>query len=47
VPWLFLTYLRHTYVLKASVRGVAPRVEAHEHGVANSIWWNIDTWTRS
>lgn len=47
VPWLFLTYLRHTYVLKSSVRGVAPRVEAHEHGVANSIWWNIDTWTRS
>ncbi|MFF0175900.1 ABC transporter substrate-binding protein [Micromonospora profundi] len=47
VPWLFLTYLRHTYVLKASVQGVTPRVEAHEHGVANSIWWNIDTWTRS
>ncbi|MGC5381521.1 ABC transporter substrate-binding protein [Micromonospora sp. DT68] len=47
VPWLFLTYLRHTYVLKASVQGVTPRVEPHEHGVANSIWWNIDTWTRS
>ncbi|RAO29331.1 Protein XP55 [Micromonospora noduli] len=47
VPWLFLTYLRHTYVLRSSVRGVTPRVEAHEHGVANSLWWNIDTWTRS
>ncbi|MDG4810720.1 ABC transporter substrate-binding protein [Micromonospora sp. WMMD1120] len=47
VPWLFLTYLRHTYVLKSTVRGVTPRVEAHEHGVANSLWWNIDTWTRS
>ncbi|MGW5580582.1 ABC transporter substrate-binding protein [Micromonospora chokoriensis] len=47
VPWLFLTYLRHTYVLKSSVQGVTPRVEAHEHGVANSIWWNINTWKRS
>ncbi|MDG4760504.1 ABC transporter substrate-binding protein [Micromonospora sp. WMMD710] len=46
-PWLFLTYLRHTYVLKSSVQGVAPRVEAHEHGVANSLWWNINTWTRA
>ncbi|MER5701558.1 ABC transporter substrate-binding protein [Micromonospora sp. NPDC002296] len=47
VPWLFLTYLRHSYVLKSSVQGVTPRVEPHEHGVANSLWWNINTWTRS
>ncbi|SBV25290.1 peptide/nickel transport system substrate-binding protein [Micromonospora krabiensis] len=47
VPWLFLTYLRHTYVLKAGIQGVTPRVEPHEHGVANSLWWNIHTWTRS
>ncbi|MEV6375137.1 ABC transporter substrate-binding protein [Micromonospora musae] len=47
VPWLFLTYLRHSYVLKSSVQGVSPRVEAHEHGVANSLWWNLDTWARS
>ncbi|MFI6760864.1 ABC transporter substrate-binding protein [Micromonospora sp. NPDC050417] len=46
VPWLFLTYLKHTYVLKSSVQGVRPRVEPHEHGVANSLWWNINTWTR-
>jgi peptide/nickel transport system substrate-binding protein len=46
VPWLFLTYLKHTYVVKASVHGVTPRVEAHEHDVANSLWWNIDRWTR-
>ncbi|MFK3979508.1 ABC transporter substrate-binding protein [Micromonospora sp. NPDC050397] len=46
VPWLFLTYLKHTYVLKSSVQGAQPRVEPHEHDVANSLWWNIHTWTR-
>lgn len=46
VPWLFLTYLKHTYVVKSSVAGVSPRVEAHEHDVANSLWWNVHTWTR-
>jgi peptide/nickel transport system substrate-binding protein len=46
VPWVFLTYLQHTYVVRDTVAGVTPRVEAHEHDVANSIWWNIDTWTR-
>ncbi|MFD6715781.1 4-phytase [Micromonospora sp. TSRI0369] len=46
VPWVFLTYLQHTYVLKDAVTGVAPRVEPHEHDVANSIWWNVHTWTK-
>ncbi|MFJ6952117.1 ABC transporter substrate-binding protein [Micromonospora aurantiaca (nom. illeg.)] len=46
VPWVFLTYLRHTYVLKDAVTGVTPRVEPHEHDVANSIWWNVHTWTK-
>ncbi|MFI5496298.1 ABC transporter substrate-binding protein [Actinoplanes sp. NPDC051859] len=45
-PWVFLTYLKHTYVVKSSVAGVSPRVEPHEHGVENSLWWNINTWTR-
>lgn len=45
-PWVFLTYLKHTYVVKAGITGVTPRVEAHEHDVANSLWWNINTWTR-
>ncbi|MEV6692050.1 ABC transporter substrate-binding protein [Micromonospora sp. NPDC051196] len=46
MPWVFLTYLEHTYVVRDSVNGVVPRVEPHEHDVANSIWWNIHTWTR-
>ncbi|GIF69290.1 hypothetical protein Ais01nite_73250 [Asanoa ishikariensis] len=46
LPWLFLAYLKHTYVVKDAVNGVQPRVEAHEHDVANSIWWNINTWKR-
>ena len=46
MPWVFLTYLRHTYVLKDAVTGVTPRVEPHEHDVANSIWWNVHTWTK-
>ncbi|MCT2276869.1 ABC transporter substrate-binding protein [Micromonospora chalcea] len=46
VPWVFLTYLQHTYVLKSAVTGVTPRVEPHEHDVANSIWWNVHTWTK-
>lgn len=45
-PWVFLTYLRHTYLVRDDITGVAPRVEAHEHDVANSLWWNIHTWTR-
>ncbi|WP_243707801.1 ABC transporter substrate-binding protein [Micromonospora sp. KC606] len=47
VPWVFLTYLQHTYVVKDAVAGVTPRVEPHEHDVANSLWWNIHTWTRT
>ncbi|MFF3853872.1 ABC transporter substrate-binding protein [Micromonospora sp. NPDC002575] len=46
VPWVFLTYLQHTYVVKDAVAGVTPRVEPHEHDVANSLWWNIDTWSK-
>ncbi|MEU0155858.1 ABC transporter substrate-binding protein [Micromonospora fulviviridis] len=46
VPWVFLTYLQHTYVVKDAVAGVTPRVEPHEHDVANSLWWNIHTWTK-
>ena len=45
-PWVFLTYLQHTYVVKSGITGVSPRVEAHEHDVSNSLWWNIHTWTR-
>jgi peptide/nickel transport system substrate-binding protein len=45
-PWVFLTYLQHTYVVRDDVAGVVPRVEAHEHDVANSLWWNIHTWVR-
>ncbi|WP_422733187.1 ABC transporter substrate-binding protein [Micromonospora sp. WMMD558] len=45
VPWVFLTYLQHTYVVKDTVAGVTPRVEPHEHDVANSLWWNVHTWT--
>ncbi|WP_033341474.1 ABC transporter substrate-binding protein [Catenuloplanes japonicus] len=45
-PWVFLTYLQHTYVVRDTVNGVTPRVEAHEHDVANSLWWNIASWTR-
>lgn len=45
-PWVFLTYLRHTYVLREGLRGVTPRVEPHEHDVANSLWWNIQSWTK-
>ncbi|PZM88990.1 MAG: 4-phytase, partial [Actinobacteria bacterium] len=37
VPWVFLTYLEHTYVVRDTIDGVKPRVEAHEHGVANGI----------
>ncbi|MET7402620.1 ABC transporter substrate-binding protein [Dactylosporangium sp. NPDC005572] len=47
VPWVFLTYLKHTYVVRDTVRGVQPRVEAHEHDVANSLWWNLHTWTKA
>ena len=47
VPWVFLTYLQHTYVVAGGITGVSPRVEPHEHDVANSLWWNIDTWTRA
>ncbi|WP_432991501.1 ABC transporter substrate-binding protein [Dactylosporangium sp. CA-233914] len=47
VPWVFLTYLKHTYVVRSTVRGVQPRVEAHEHDVANSLWWNLHTWTKA
>ncbi len=47
LPWVFLTYLQHTYVLSDAVEGVAPRVEPHEHDVANSLWWNIHTWTKT
>ncbi|SCL34894.1 peptide/nickel transport system substrate-binding protein [Micromonospora nigra] len=46
VPWVFLTYLQHTYVVSEAVSGVAPRVEPHEHDVANSLWWNVHTWTK-
>jgi peptide/nickel transport system substrate-binding protein len=46
VPWVFLTYLQHTYVVSDGVTGVTPRVEPHEHDVANSIWWNLHTWTK-
>ncbi|GAA3212000.1 ABC transporter substrate-binding protein [Dactylosporangium siamense] len=46
VPWVFLTYLQHTYVVRSTVKGVQPRVEAHEHDVANSLWWNLHTWTK-
>ncbi|MGW4501852.1 ABC transporter substrate-binding protein [Micromonospora sp. NPDC004336] len=46
LPWVFLTYLQHTYVVRDGVAGVTPRVEPHEHDVANSLWWNIHTWTR-
>ncbi|WP_240638543.1 ABC transporter substrate-binding protein [Micromonospora aurantiaca] len=46
VPWVFLTYLQHTYVVRDTVAGVTLRVEPHEHDVANSLWWNVDTWTK-
>lgn len=46
VPWVFLTYLQHTYVVRDGITGVTPRVEAHEHGVENSLWWNAHTWTK-
>lgn len=46
VPWVFLTYLQHTYVVRDTVTGVSPRVEAHEHGVAGGIWWNLHTWSK-
>lgn len=46
VPWVFLTYLKHTYVVRDDIEGVTPRVEAHEHDVANSLWWNIERWSR-
>jgi len=42
----FLAYLQHTYVVREGVTGVTPRVEAHEHGVENSLWWNINTWAK-
>jgi peptide/nickel transport system substrate-binding protein len=45
-PWVFLTYLQHTYVVKSGVTGISPRVEPHEHDVANSLWWNVNAWTR-
>ncbi|BEL07155.1 ABC transporter substrate-binding protein [Actinoplanes sichuanensis] len=45
-PWVFLTYLQHTYAVRDDLAGVTPRVEAHEHDVANSLWWNVHTWTR-
>ena len=47
VPWVFLTYLQHTYVVRDGITGVTPRVEAHEHDVANSLWWNLHTWTKA
>ena len=47
VPWVFLTYLQHTYVVRDGVTGVTPRVEPHEHDVANSLWWNVHTWTKA
>ncbi|WFE63693.1 ABC transporter substrate-binding protein [Micromonospora sp. WMMD714] len=47
VPWVFLTYLQHTYVVRDAVAGVTPRVEPHEHDVANSLWWNVHTWTKT
>ena len=47
VPWVFLTYLRHVYVVKAGISGVVDRPEPHEHDVANSIWWNAETWSKT
>jgi peptide/nickel transport system substrate-binding protein len=46
VPWVFLTYLQHTYVVRDGITGVTPRLEAHEHGVENSLWWNVHTWAK-
>ena len=45
LPWVFLTYLRHVYAVKADIKGVVDRTEPHEHDMANSIWWNVDTWS--
>jgi peptide/nickel transport system substrate-binding protein len=45
LPWVHLVFLKHTYVLKPTVTGVQSRTESHEHGVDNSIWWNVHTWT--
>lgn len=46
-PWLYLAFLQHTYVVKDAVQGVVPRVEPHAHDVANSLWWNVNAWSKS
>ncbi|QFG69027.1 ABC transporter substrate-binding protein [Ornithinimicrobium pratense] len=47
LPWIFLAYVGHDYVIRAGVwQGYdVPLVEPHEHGLQGGPWWNLPSWT--
>ncbi len=47
LPWVFLAYVGHDYVIRAGVwEGYdVPLVEPHEHGLQGGPWWNLPEWT--
>lgn len=47
LPWLFLAYVGHDYVIRADAwQGYdVPLVEPHEHGLQGGPWWNLPAWT--
>lgn len=47
LPWIFLAYVGHDYVIRAGVwQGYdVPLVEPHEHGLQGGPWWNLPDWT--
>jgi peptide/nickel transport system substrate-binding protein len=47
LPWIFLVYLEHGYVIRAGTWAGydVPLVEPHEHGLQGGPWWNLPEWT--
>lgn len=47
LPWIFLAYVGHDYVIRAGVwQGYdVPLVEPHEHSMQGGPWWNLSDWT--
>lgn len=47
LPWVFLAYVEHDYVLRAGTWSGydVPLVEPHEHGLQGGPWWNLPSWT--
>ncbi len=44
-PWVFLTFLDHTYVIRDAWEGFVQTTEPHEHGFNGGPWWNLQDWT--